>query len=173
MSSITHYSHIGRALQELRAKRRMSQVQVAAEAGIGRSTLVHLERGEDVQLSSAAKVAKVLGAELGVLAEHPDLAKRRQARLEQDARVRAARELHLKLAVRFALNGSDARQLRRDALRMIDLWERDKICSKFYIDGWREVLSGSSTGIARRLISLDPQWGPAMLQNTPFRITAA
>lgn len=51
---------IGQSIKEHRLERNLSQAQVAAAAGISRSTLSLLERGEDVRLSTFIQVLRVL-----------------------------------------------------------------------------------------------------------------
>ena len=60
---------LGLTLKALREKRGLSQEDMARTAGIGRSTLVHLENGADVRLSKVTAVARVLGVEIEPVAE--------------------------------------------------------------------------------------------------------
>jgi transcriptional regulator with XRE-family HTH domain len=52
--------HIGRFIKAMRVQQKKSQDVVATEAGISRSTLSLLERGETVTLSTLLQVLRVL-----------------------------------------------------------------------------------------------------------------
>lgn len=53
-------SHVGDFIKHQRLQQNRSQTQVATDAGISRSTLSLLERGEDVRLSTLVQVLRVL-----------------------------------------------------------------------------------------------------------------
>lgn len=159
---------VGAALRALREAKGLSQDGVARSARIGRSTLVHLESGADVRLSRATAVARILGADIGVVAEHPDLAPRRSARAEQAARMHQLRARHIRLAARLLANQPAARDALREARAMVVLWERGKVCSAWYIDTWKALLAGTPRKVGAALASLDEKWESALLQNTPF-----
>lgn len=160
--------NIGPSLRELREKKGLSQEAVAKAAGIGRSTLVHLEGGADARLSKIAAVAKMLGADIEAVAEPRDLAERRQARLQQTVRMQSLQKAHLRIALNLLLDEPSAIEALRDARKMIDLWERDRVCSLFYIETWKRVLSGLPREVGKALSCIDEKWEPALLQNTPF-----
>jgi transcriptional regulator with XRE-family HTH domain len=159
---------VGAALRALREAKGLSQNGVARSARIGRSTLVHLEAGADVRLSRAAVVARTLGAEIAVVAEHPDLAARRSARAAAAARMHQLRARHIRLAARLLANEPAARDALREARAMVVLWERGKVCSAWYIDTWKALLVGTPRKVGAALASLDEKWESALLQNTPF-----
>lgn len=52
--------HVGDFIKHNRLQQNRSQTQVATDAGISRSTLSLLERGEDVRLSTLLQVLRVL-----------------------------------------------------------------------------------------------------------------
>jgi transcriptional regulator with XRE-family HTH domain len=164
----TTRSKIGSALRALRESKGLSQDGVARSARIGRSTLVHLEAGADVRLSRAAAVARILGAEIGVLAEHPDLAARRSARAEQAGRMLERRARHIRLAAMLLANQPAACDALREARAMVALWERGKVCSAWYIDTWKVLLAGTPRKVGAALANLDEKWASALVQNTPF-----
>jgi transcriptional regulator with XRE-family HTH domain len=57
-------------IKALRARRKMTQAQLAAKAGIGRSYLARLETArQDPTLSTLEKIAKALGVKPGRLLE--------------------------------------------------------------------------------------------------------
>ncbi len=159
---------IAKDIRTLRIAQGMTQQALADAAGISRTTLVQIEKGSDAQMSSIAMAAKVLGVTLGVLQESPELVKRRQARADNQNKLAASREKHLKIAVQFALDNDEARKLKEDALNMIKLWQDNQLCSPVYIHRWLKVLNAKPLEIARSLSTMDDEWGPAMRQNTPF-----
>ena len=53
-------AHVGDFIKHHRLQQNRSQTQVATDAGISRSTLSLLERGEDVRLSTLLQVLRVL-----------------------------------------------------------------------------------------------------------------
>ena len=113
-------------------------------------------------------IGQVLGVNFGVLKESPELARRRQARGDLQAKLAASREKHLKVAVTFALGGAQATALKKDALRIVKLWQDQQLCSPVYIEGWQKILNAEPKQIAKSLATMDDEWGPAMRQNTPF-----
>jgi transcriptional regulator with XRE-family HTH domain len=167
MTQITHNT-FGNSFRLLREKKGLSQEAVAKAAGIGRSTLVHLENGADVRLSKIAAVAKALETEIEAGAEPKDLAERRQARQQISLRMLALQNAHLRIALDLVL-GEPAAPVALDAARdMVELWAREKVCSAFYIDTWRQLLSGSARDVGAALARMDKKWESALLQNSPF-----
>ena len=165
--SINRYS-IGASLRALREKTGLSQETVAKAAGIGRSTLVHLEGGADARLSKIAAVAKTLGADIEVVAEPKDFVERKQARLRQTVRIQSLQKAHLRIALDLMLGEPTTIKALRDARKMVDLWERDRVCSPFYIKSWKKILGGVPREVGKALSCIDQDWEPALLQNTPF-----
>ena len=159
---------IAKDLRALRIAKGMTQQALADAAGISRTTLVQIEKGKDAQLSSIAMTGQVLGVTVGVLQEPPEIARRRQARADNQTRLAASREKHLKLAVKFALGGPEATALKKDALRMVKLWQDKQLCSPVYIERWLKILNAKPMQVAQSLSTMDDEWGPAMRQNTPF-----
>ena len=166
-------THIGQTLRALRESKALSQEALAAAAGISRKTLVNIEQGHDAQVSSIESAARVLGVELGIVAESPELARRRKARTEQQTKLAASREKHLKIAVQFALGGPDAQALKAAALHMVGLWKDRQLCSPVYIERWTRILDAEPQHVAQSILALDDEWGPALRQNTPFALAAS
>jgi len=148
----------------------MSQQALAAAAGISRTTLIQMEKGKDAQVSSFELAGQVLGVEFGILSEKPEMTRRRQARADQQTKLAASREKHLKLAVKFALGGTEAASLKEAALRMVKLWKEKDLCSPVYIERWLQILNAGPKQVAKNLMAMDDAWGPALRQNTPFAI---
>lgn len=165
--------NLGKSLRALRLSKPMSQEALAQVAGISRTTLIQIEKGKDAQLSSVEQAAHVLGAQLGMLAESPAMARKRQARMDLQVKLAASREKHLKIAVQFALGGAEADVLKADALRMVALWKEKQLCSPVYIERWQKILDAEPQQLARNIMAMDDEWGPALRQNTPFAVISA
>ena len=160
--------NITKDLRSVRLAKGMTQQALASAAGISRTTLVQIEKGNDAQLSSLALIGQVLGIKFGVLKESPDLARRRQARADNETKLAAAREKHLKIAVKFALDGAEATALKKNALRIVNIWQDKQLCSPVYSKSWLMILNAEPQQIAENLLSMEDDWGEAMRQNTPF-----
>jgi len=158
----------GDSFRLLREKKGLSQEAVAKAAGIGRSTLVHLENGADVRLSKIAAVAKALETHIEARMEPADLAERRQARQQLSLRMLALQNAHLHIALDLLLDEPAAIAALDQAREMVELWARDKVCSGFYIDAWRKLLTGSPREIGAALARMDKKWESALMQNSPF-----
>jgi DNA-binding XRE family transcriptional regulator len=168
-----HPNSLGAQLRALRVTRGTSQMELAKAAGISRTTLVQIEKGLDGQMSSYQAVARELGTVLGLGDASPELAQRRQARQDNQAKLAASREKHLRIAALMALDGPPARELKSRALQMVALWKERDLCSPVYIDRWTQILEVAPPEIARRMLSMDEEWGPALRQNTPFALAPA
>ncbi len=167
MDQIKHTA-FGTAFRVLREKKGLSQDAVAKAAGIGRSTLVHLENGADVRLSKIAAVAKALDAGIETNAEPKEIVERRQARLELSLRLLTLHNAHLRIALDLLLDEPATVAALDQARAMVELWARDKVCSAFYIDSWRNLLTGSAQEVGTALARMDKNWESALMQNSPF-----
>ena len=159
---------IGLTLKELREKKGLSQVDLAKAAGIGRSTLVHLENGADVRLSKVTAVARTLGVEIEPVSEPSVIARRKQARFQNAFRMQALQSAHRRIALDLLRDDPSMAEAIIEARRMVEIWERDKTCSPFYIKRWKEVLRGPARAVGKALSQLDEKWEFALFQNTPF-----
>ena len=162
------YKTFGKSFKDIRENKGLSQDAVAKAAGIGRSTLVHLENGADVRLSKISAVAKVLGANIEAVTESKELAERRQVRLQQTVRVQSLQNAHLRIALNLSFEDPSTVSALEDAKTMVALWEREQSCSAFYIDTWKLLLSGPPRDVGTALSQIDKKWEPALLQNSPF-----
>lgn len=161
---------IGNQLRALRIAQGKSQLELAGAVGISRTTLVQIEKGLGGQMSSYQAVARALGTFLGLGEGSPELALRRQARQDNQAKLAASREKHLRIAALMALDGPPARALKAQALQMVALWKEKDLCSPVYIERWTQILEATPSEIAQRILSMDEEWGPALRQNTPFAL---
>lgn len=162
-------AEIGSQLRERRVAAGLSQSKAALAAGVGRSTLIHVEGGKkDSRLSNVLSIANAIGASFGLQGESREHAER--LRLRADAALKAAgrRQAHLKLALDLALGRAHALRAVEDARRMVSLWKRNRTCSEHYIQAWSRILKGSPAQIARRIREIDELWLDALLRNTPF-----
>lgn len=159
---------IGVSLKTLREAKGLSQVNVAKQARIGRSTLIHLENGSDVRLSKVSAVARILGVEIDAVAEPNSLLQRKQARLQNAFRMLSLQSAHRRIALDLLQGEPSMAGAIAEARKMLEIWERDKTCSPFYIERWKEVLHGPAHKIGKALSELDEKWEFALFQNTPF-----
>jgi len=157
---------------QLREKRRaagLSQIGAAQAAGVGRSTLIHIEHGrKDIRLLNMLSIADAIGASFGLQDAVPEQAERLRLRTEEALKLARRRQDHLKLAVDLALGSASALRALRDARDMVALWKRDATCSERYIKAWSGVLAGTPSQVARKIRGIDERWLDALLQNTPF-----
>jgi transcriptional regulator with XRE-family HTH domain len=167
MTQIIH-KELGDSFRVLREQKGWSQEAVAKAAGIGRSTLVHLENGADVRLSKIAAVARALNTHIETATESKDIAERRHARLQLSLRVLTLQKTHLRIALDLMLEEPTVVAALNEARSMVELWAREKVCSAFYIDTWRRLLSGSAWDVGTALVRMDKKWESALLQNSPF-----
>ncbi len=148
----------------------MSQDSLARAAGIGRSTVVHLENGADVRLAKIEAVARSLNASVQVIAadDSPEIAARRLARARMNERNVMLINAHLRIALDLISRKPEAITALEEARERVALWAREATCSAFYIESWRKALDGAPAGVGRALANLDPQWELALMQNSPF-----
>ena len=59
-------------LQELRRARRLTQVRMAKELGIGQDGVSKLEKRADLMISTLRKTVEAMGGSLSLVAEFPD-----------------------------------------------------------------------------------------------------
>ena len=62
MSDSSVAAEIGRRVRRSRLRRNVTQRNLASQAGIGRTTLLRLEAGEDVSMSTVVAVLRALNA---------------------------------------------------------------------------------------------------------------
>jgi hypothetical protein len=93
---------------------------------------------------------------------------RKQARLQNAFRMQALQSAHRRIALDLMQGDPSMAKAMIEARRMVEIWERDKTCSLFYIKRWKAVLRGSAREVGKALSRLDEKWELALLQNTPF-----
>jgi transcriptional regulator with XRE-family HTH domain len=161
--------NLGKQLRERRLATGLSQLGAAQAAGVGRSTLIHLEHGrKDIRLSSILSIAEAIGASFGLAGVAPELSERVRLRAEETLGLARRRQAHLEIAVDLALGRASAARALRDARRMVALWRRDRTCSERYVKEWSRILEGGPAQVGAKIRDIDEQWLDALLQNTPF-----
>ena len=106
------------------------------------------------------------GIAVGV--DFEELAERRQARRQQAIRIRSLKKLHSRIALDLLREEPAVVAALGDARNMVELWAREEVCSPFYINSWRRMLSGSATEVGAAMAHMDKDWESALLQNSPF-----
>lgn len=97
----------------------------------------------------------------------PDrLQARRIARQQQEEREYRRLVAHAWIASRLR-GGQDVDEIIAAAESQIELWQRDRLCSRDYIDAWRDVIACGPQRIAG-VLEERSQYGIRMRQNTPF-----
>ena len=158
-------------LKRARQQKALSQAALAARSGASRVTIARLESGarQDLRVGTIARLCEALDLELSALpaggqAAHETLLARERTR----ARTLERRLAHVLIAARLlASPRAEAGALVARASRVVDLWQRERLCSPHYVSRWRAMLRGPREHVARAL--LEPgAWGDALFQNTPW-----
>jgi transcriptional regulator with XRE-family HTH domain len=84
-------AELGRRLERHRIERNWTQVELAAEAGIGQATVQRAERGESVQMTSMIKLLRALGLLGSLDVAIPESVDLPIAQLEREQRKRRRR----------------------------------------------------------------------------------
>jgi transcriptional regulator with XRE-family HTH domain len=165
------------ALPSLIRARRLAlgrtQAQVAKDASVSRTTLSHVEHGKapNAQMDVLGRILRALdlsprlsaGESMGPGSDPARL----RARMEHQARLHAQRERHYRLAVELGADPRAARARIERAREVVDLWRRNRTCSRQYIRRWAALLALPPAALARRMVSL-AEWEDALFQNTPW-----
>jgi transcriptional regulator with XRE-family HTH domain len=79
-------------LEEIRLSRNISQADLAAEAGVSRSTITRLARGENISVDSFVRILQALGLtdNLAALLPDPRIRPVERVRLAGSERIRAS-----------------------------------------------------------------------------------
>ena len=91
------------------------------------------------------------------------LAERREARKEKLLKDQQILEFHAKIG--HMMEGPEARELKEKALEICDIWEKKKICSAYYINAWRRILSMPLKNMRKAMLS---EKSIGFRQNSPF-----
>lgn len=109
----------------------------------------------------------------GWLAHADALDDRRQAR-EKQRQVELRRLLaHQRIGIELLAQPARRRALMAAARREVQRWEANALCSRDYIERWREWLALPVAEMVQVMCSDAQGWGAAMRQNSPFTVAAA
>ena len=64
MKYVTLYGKLGKRIRKLRLEKGLSQEELAAEAGLHRAYMWEVERGRNISVKTAYKIARALGVNL-------------------------------------------------------------------------------------------------------------
>ena len=97
-------------------------------------------------------------------------AARREARLIQSGidKDRLVRHLRVATALLSAKRPAAKAMLAR-AHALVDRWERDRLCSRDYVERWRNLLDLPIPQLAQEMCGDAGGWGTALRQNSPWR----
>lgn len=73
MAQVKDCGDVGRLVRLARAGKHLTQLELAARAGVSRSTIADLEGGENISMRVALKVLSCLGMDLEVASPEPEL----------------------------------------------------------------------------------------------------
>lgn len=158
----------GELIRGARRARGLRQADLAAAAKVSRTILSRLEQGKPrpVQTDVLDRVLAALDV-VPQLSTDAGAAERRQARLDQSARLERQRNRHLRLALDLTGDRREARRRIARAKAVVELWRRNGTCSPFYIRRWSALLALPPGDLARAMAGLG-EWEDALFQNTPW-----
>ena len=98
---------------------------------------------------------------------HAELLERRAAaragkRESDDALLRK----HATVVERF-VRSNEGPEIRAQATRTVDQWERERRCDAYYVRAWRRILALPTARLAEEVLRADDE-GIALRQNSPF-----
>ncbi len=64
MKYVTLYEKLGKRIRKLRLEKGFSQEELAAEAGLHRAYMWEVEKGRNISVKTAYKIARALGIDL-------------------------------------------------------------------------------------------------------------
>ncbi len=162
-------SEIESRLAHQRKRLLLSQKAAAQRIGVGRTTVVAMENGHIGRVSFGVVDAYANSLDLPLQpvsrddAARADHLERQLVRLEHAVALERQKNRHLRLAMQLTPAGV------RDARKQVNLWSERNTCSQFYIDQWRDMLSGSPSAVARKIAKCaESEWANALFQNSPF-----
>jgi len=159
----------GRLVKDGRARKGLTQEELARKAQVSRGVLSRLEQGKPtvVQSDMIDRLLAALEVKPQVLDQAGRNDARKLARLEQELRLRQFRERHLRLAHELQLDGPSAAAKVAKARERVALWRDKKACSPFYIERWSQLLALPPQQLAKEMFSLGA-WEDALFQNSPW-----
>lgn len=157
---------LGAQARAARLARGLSIRAAAGQFGCSPRFLQELEQGKPTaRMDKVLQVLSRLGLQLGV--GHAGAPDRAGARARQALHEEALARAHDLIAARLALGAIPHADIER-ARAQVRKWADQQICSRWYVDRWSRLLSGSDREIAARMIALRRAEARALHQNTPF-----
>lgn len=165
---------LGRRVREARAAQGISIREAARRLRCSPRFVHQLERGKPtarmdkvMQALAGLGLDVTVGSRQAPTASDPEWKQRLEARAKQRLYEERLARAHERIAANLALGeiGTDAIARARAQVRK---WDEQRICSKWYVERWSEILSGAAPKIAARLLALAPADAKALFQNTPF-----
>lgn len=92
------------------------------------------------------------------------LARTAQALVEQERLSR-----HQRIALRLSkASAHECQEMIGQAQAVVERWQRDELCSRDYIERWRQILALAPVDLAAAMVSDAEGWGTALRQNSPW-----
>jgi transcriptional regulator with XRE-family HTH domain len=158
----------GKQLRKYRERLHLPQAELARRAHVSRSVISRLENERDspVQSNVIDQLAAALGTNVQLFLGD-QYSPRREERLRQQLLQQQLKERHFRIALDLMANPAAAKRKIQRALKQVQLWEAQKVCSQQYIDRWRGILELKPRELAVAMTSLG-DWENAMFQNSPW-----
>jgi len=158
-------------LRAARLRSGLTQAQLADRSGTSRVTIARFEAGSgrDIRVGTLASLCRALDLDLTAAPKQALPALETRLARERERARRLDRQLcHVRIAARLLeAPGRKGERLVERARDVVDLWERERLCSRHYITRWRRLLDGSPGRVARQL--LEPgEWRDALFQSSPW-----
>jgi len=165
---------IGRQVRSAREEKGFSIRAAAGKFKCSPRFVHQLEQGKPTaRMDKVLQVLSGLGLQVTVHKKgaNPVAAPHGKERIEARAKQRLHEErlgrAHERIAAKLALGELEPEAIER-ARAQVRKWDEQRICSKWYVDRWSEILDGENPQIASKLLGLDKADARALFQNTPF-----
>ena len=165
---------IGRQARSAREEKGFSIRAAAGKFKCSPRFVHQLEQGKPTaRMDKVLQMLSGLGLQVTVHKKgaNPAAAPHGKERLEARAKQRLYEErlgrTHERIAARLALGELEPGAIER-ARDQVRKWDEHRICSKWYVERWSEILDGPDPRIASKLLALDKADAKALFQNTPF-----
>lgn len=172
---VAHLSQaIGRQARSAREEKGISIREAAHRFRCSPRFVLQLEQGKPtVRMDKVLQALSGLGLQVTVqkkaadAAPGPEWKERIAARAKQRLYEERLGRAHERIAAMLALGEIEPGAVAR-ARAQVRKWDEQRICSKWYVDRWSEILEGQGAKIASKLLALDKPDARALFQNTPF-----
>ncbi len=100
---------------------------------------------------------------------HEGVEDRRVARLNQTLVEKDRLIRHQRIALDLVLlPEAESVQMIQQAQAVVGRWQRERLCSRDYIERWTEILSLPPSRMAATMVSDADGWGTSLRQNSPW-----